>query len=547
MFFRNTDFIYGGVCSTTVELKCGLYKRSMKSISVLASTGGTPELRRHVFLFLDEMGIKHDHSIFTARAVFAIIADFLENNSGSALGSLLESLDDILDGKFRSAHLVRHLQKAAFCLMGELDDSNEAFFHVRAASSATIVPIGDDDGEILPPTRKETVPRIIQTVLWLMVVATWVSVYNHVTASPDFTTNLPVKDRPVENPNVILLPPSAENRRVGAQRSRSTVYIDADRSVLKGSGIEPERSTTRVVGFATRLAFHAWIMFKHGNMVLDEERFTLVSGDKYAEKKDVRKQEVTLWTKYLFAALDPVYLPSERQLKILLSAQHAKGGPLLGLMFSHLDHVWVRSEGRRGVGPVDMRDRIMVIITLIHEFAHRAHLVTEFVATDCNKHLCKNILELGHPSEETDRELDNIRDEVGAVLWLGYVSETITYDDAIILNRAILDMRIRRLYANALTSEIYKRDPEQNKPWNGYWSTHYTEFFAEASVAFVIGVDPNQRSFRHRNWIKRNDPMLFSLLDEVWAGVNYRPIEQRFKFFEYDAQEPRDSGVDMGE
>jgi len=41
------------------------------------------------------------------------------------------------------------------------------------------------------------------------------------------------------------------------------------------------------------------------------------------------------------------------------------------------------------------------------------------------------------------------------------------------------------------------------------------EFWAEASTSFIVG---NYDHFQNKEWIKINDPDLYSLLEEVYSG-----------------------------
>lgn len=125
----------------------------MELIGVLKTTGGTPGVRRHLFRFLDSMEIPHDHSIYTARAVFAIIEASLEENTGSDMINLYEPLQDIVDGKVRSLRSVKHLRNSVLSLMGELNDGKKSL----ALASAVITPILDegDTYSLLPLDESE--------------------------------------------------------------------------------------------------------------------------------------------------------------------------------------------------------------------------------------------------------------------------------------------------------------------------------------------------------------------------------------------------------
>lgn len=115
-----------------------------------------------------------------------------------------------------------------------------------------------------------------------------------------------------------------------------------------------------------------------------------------------------------------------------------------------------------------------------------------------------------------------VQDEVFAVLHLGVDGETMSYDDAIVVNKLILNMRIQHLYEQAVESPKYKSSGYWNEEYvaKAYWRTNYAEFWAEASAAYLVAeylkewVTPR---LPPRAWIKENDPALFSLLEEVYS------------------------------
>lgn len=168
--------------------------------------------------------------------------------------------------------------------------------------------------------------------------------------------------------------------------------------------------------------------------------------------------------------------------------------------------IWVKHQSR---GPSEsILKRESYVHVLIHEFTQWLHMSTPHVAIDGRSRLLRNVVAVvtrEGPIAENDRKLEKVRDEVEAVLYLGYESPDISYEDARIINKKILDMRLRQLYSNAMHSERYKMKRV------GYWTTNHLEFFAEASLAFIT----DGGSFPSRDWIKANDPEIFNLLQEV--------------------------------
>ena len=576
----------------------------MELVGVLKTTGGTPGVRRHLFRFLDSMKIPHDHSIYTARAVFAIIEASLEENTGSDMINLYEPLQDIVDGKVRSLRSVKHLQNSVLSLMGELNDGKKPL----ALASAVISPIldegdtysllpldeselysivseydyglyslfseYDDDLYYLPPlddasveggepTDKASVedtatrrPFFKQMGIILAVLCTLAislpptgSTFNRIgsratigarvsesmqriqaTAFDFLAPKQPSYDKPrrLEDPDTMIVPPSpSTHKSLSNQKIRSTAYHGNTHRHVFSPNILPQSvdmiacpaGVSDLQVCLDAIADKYKDNLQHGRVVKTRDEYVLISGRIDKEFNDAQDEEIVLWIEHMLRSVDPVYLQNMSQLKVYLSARgvHDKAPGTGGFYRALYDNIWIKTQLVRGGGPISMAERRTNLKVIVHEMAHRVHLATEYIATDCGSHICKN-LQYRYDGL-SDLELGEIKDEVDAVLYLGYESEDITYEDAVLLNKKILDMRIEHLFSIAGDSQQY-----QDLPGSQYWAKNYVEFWAESSLSFLIANSGGL--FPDRDWIEKNDPRLFSLLDEVWAGAKYASFDE---------------------
>ena len=565
----------------------------MELVGVLKTTGGTPGVRRHLFRFLDSMKIPHDHSIYTARAVFAVIEASLEENTGSDMIKLYEPLQDIVDGKVRSLRSVKHLQNSVLSLMGELNDGKNPL----ALASAVITPIldegdtcsllpldeselysivseYDDDLYYLPPlddvsveggepTDKASVedtatrrPFFKQMGIILAVLCTLAislpptgSTFNRIgsratigaqvnesmqriqaTAFDCLAPKQPSYDKPrrLEDPDTMIVPPSpSAHKSLSNQKIRSTAYHGNTHRHVFSPNILPQSvdmiacpaGVSDLQVCLDAIADKYKDNLQHGRVVKTRDEYVLISGRIDKEFNDAQDEEVVLWIEHMLRSVDPVYLQNMSQLKVYLSAKKVDDKALgIGGFYRALyDNIWIKTQLVRGGGPISMAERRGNLKVIVHEMAHRVHLATEYIATDCGSHICKNLQK--RYDGLSDLELGEIKDEVDAVLYLGYESEDIAYEDAVLLNKKILDMRIRHLFAVAGDSQQY-----QDLPGSRYWAGNYAEFWAEASLSFLVANSGG--SFPDREWIEKKDPRLFSLLDEVWAGAKYASFDE---------------------
>lgn len=490
---------------------------NMDMLARLKATGGPPDLRRQIFQFLDSIKIQHSGSIFTARAVFAIIEKLLQENKTPEHEILFQSLQEILDGSVRSTYVIDHLYHSSLSLLGELNDRNIPWAsalvevvddHERGVDLAPVAGEGDGhEGERVPDCK--LIRRIVFVLILFALIGELSGSKQH---DPP---------RILQDPDLIHLPPETPMRAMPSaapsDNYSQTMYIgglDAFRAMLEKFGLEMEEENVDMSGFEER---H---MVKSGRTLKERHDFRIISGVQHQDQDDAHDVEIVSWFEYITRLVDPVYLPSGRQLRLHHSRPpwalnllgSAMGGTLTGYYNTASHLLWAESPGVFE----STKSRLRVIYVVAHELTHMMHLGYDFIAGDCleSDRLCKYIIKGDDskkiPSDKVYLALTRAQPLVDLVLYMGYRSDEMSFAEAVLINNAILDMRLKHIYLKAMESDVYK------KSWT-YYSVNAAEFFAEASSSF-LGFD-RFSSFPSRDWIAKNDPPLFSLLRQVWAGA----------------------------
>lgn len=246
---------------------------------------------------------------------------------------------------------------------------------------------------------------------------------------------------------------------------------------------------------------------------------------------------VTRWTDYMQTVLNPVYTPSDTPLKFLLGDVSPK--PRRGIEGDE-DYKYIGGEYQPDTNtlfvrlpkfsddPIVKKNQMMEgISTVVHELSHRAHLENSYVALDCRKAYAGKLVEdknepglcraHGHQidSNSSREYLMTIRDAVEEVLYLGIPNEAISYEEALVYNKMILDMRVQIAYENALENKEY--DIYMRKYGMSYALTNHMEFWAQASTSYLYTI--HERQFPDRSWIEENDPVLYELLGEIYQSA----------------------------
>lgn len=255
-----------------------------------------------------------------------------------------------------------------------------------------------------------------------------------------------------------------------------------------------------------------------------------VGGDSANQRDRTFETNLVGFANYFIDAIDPAYMwNSAEKLSVIVSSRnHLPWGDLYeqGLRESDIlegfyengtKHIWVHDDPDQSP--------LYILGILGHEIAHRVHGDAYDVATECTsgKGFCVNLMydvESGHNDTTRLNVYKNVNEAKG-VLYLGLKSENMTPDEARIYLKAHLDTQILQAYHNA--KHGIHRDAYAEFDGADYAMSSYKEFWAEASVAFLLGRHVEQSGvarFPHHDWIQQNDPQLFTTLEEVYSGVS---------------------------
>ena len=580
----------------------------------LKATGGTPEIRRQIYQLLDKLGVQHDHGVFTARAVFYIIEASLERDLTPEVGTLFESLQDILSGKVKSPQSMEHLLRESKSLMQDVGVPTPSVVTsvagpVPAASaqtqpvsstntvSAGPVPVSttqtdtvsstsaSDSSTTTPPsanvsaTRRDTIhsgkkdddskrryfkkPLLILGLLVPLTLATifahggesivkpstekqetivkpstekqktYVEAWYEKVRQPRTDFDSP---RRLHDPDLFVVPPPPPtNEKLTPAHTNRQTMVNMSPYMLSCGINRPQRTPgTLPCNLQDSLQhYYGHIMrdkFQDGRIISEQDMYILMSGIADQTGNDAHDEEMKLWIEHVLRSVDPVYVPPLSRMMVHMSGTFmADQADASGEYKPMYDEVWLRDVGFTVTDNegVSLSRRIQMLHTLIHELAHRIHLVPDVIASDKCSFLSNSPLEQymvsvhnqqdPGPFQIGDDILTNAREEVEAVLYLGYKSDRINFEEAVWLNRKILDMRIRRAYAKAMDNDKYK-------DWrHEYWTKNHSEFWAEASVSFLV--KNRDRAFPPRAWIEKHDPETFSILSEAWSRAQYATFD----------------------
>ena len=575
--------------NTTDERK----REPIDLFGALKATGGTPEIRRQIYQLLDRLGVQHDHGVLTARAVFYIIEASLEKDLTPEVGTLFESLQDILSGKVKSPRSMEHLLRESLSLM--LDVGVPTPSVVTSVARPVPVPVSTAQPDTVsstsasgnaeavsctPPSANvsATKPGTIHSgkkddnskrkylkkpllILGLLVPLTLATIFTHEGKSVvKPSTESIVKPstekqktfleawyekvrqprtdfdppRRLHDPDLFVVPPPppTNEKLTPAHTNRQTMVNMSP--YMMSCGINRPQRTPDVLPCNLQDSlqhYYGHLMrekFQDGRIISEQDMYILMSGIADQTGNDAHDEEIKLWLEYVLRSVDPVYVPPLSRMMVHMSGTFkATQEDASGEYKPAYDEVWLRDVGfMLNDEGVSLSRRIEMLHTLIHELAHRIHLVPDVIASDqCafgNGPLKQYLVSVHNPQqsgpfEEGDDILTNAKEEVEAVLYLGYKSDRINFEEAVWLNRKILDMRIRRAYAKAMDNDKYK-------DWRGeYWSTNHAEFWAEASVSFLV--KDRDHAFPPRAWIEKHDPETFSILSEAWSRAQYTTFD----------------------
>jgi len=223
------------------------------------------------------------------------------------------------------------------------------------------------------------------------------------------------------------------------------------------------------------------------------------------------------WSQHIIDIVDPVYIWSKNDKPTINLSNKNKVFDAdelsLGFYSVRTNDLLIKERHNEDL------DEMTVVKTLVHEIAHKVHLDIPDVFLPCSDKggenkgkLCKNPFRMDrNRTESFKRHISSKFDEAKSVLYLGNVSQTMSPDSAKVYMKLNLDLRIEKVYDNSMKSGKYSDDIREYF----YSLTDHFEFWAEASTSFIVG---NYDHFQNKEWIKINDPGLYSLLEEVYSG-----------------------------
>ncbi|CAM9699747.1 unnamed protein product [Ectocarpus sp. 6 AP-2014] len=499
-----------------------------KLIDVLIYTGGHPSLRKKILHLIRTMNLQQGEDVSSVKAVFLMLKKYLES-------------DDRDEGTYRLYKAVENYVYGD----GEVEEVRRSYGDLTktlgAGSSALIENLEDASPRPTPKLEKRVACiSVIEAVLLLLIpiilygerhyTRTWKP---PLVSLPDFTEIIAhIEEGKLIGPQekdqsypfdktypTANLPTGAINERI-----RQTLYME--KSALKNTRpLQTQGNILSRISFDTETVQHTYFentwsdVHTRGSGVFSSTAdYTLnFAGDINRESVDVmfKLQE---WIEYTMRAVDPTYrLSVSGDLTIVVSPTpprgYGQGMLLMGLMNTNVKTIWLKYEPRDNYGHT-------MVETFIHEYAHLIHMYGDDVASDCPTGICKNRRQVTAEPQDVMRW----KDKVDLVLSLGIELHDLSYEEAVALNKDILDIRIREIYDNIRFRPVYERYRRT------YAMTNHQEFWAEACRSYVFGiVHPGVLSktgffLRKYNFpsnadIREGDPALFALLQEVWTNL----------------------------
>ena len=459
-------------------------------VDVLIYTGGHPTLRKEILHFLRTMNLQNGDDITSVKAAFLLLKTYLES-------------DDREEGTYR-------LYKAVESYVygdgdpGELDKIYRDHVKILGAGSSALIENLDPGVSPTPtpePKKLLTFHNVILVIL--LYIVTHVKMLGR---KKDGAFIGPVLPPSQQYPFEVFPPVNGATGTVN-ERIRRTLYMST--SALKNSRqliVNPYRD----YGSQTVTEIYDDKLIEYRDFTGYKIRF---SGDGFEDYAfhfegdlNMESKQVIFalreWIQYTMQAVDPIYrLSSNRRLSILVGPPPEKHPGVAGLMQWISQTLWIKYYPP---GEGDMAH------SFIHEYAHLIHLHGDDVASDCPSGICKNNRVFWLPPHDVMRW----KDKVDTVLSLGIELDDLSYEEAVALNKDILDIRISEIYEKSLTRPVYSWHVENG----AYAMKNHEEFWAEACASYLIGIPFNEMRFPTTADIKEGDPELFALLEEVWTN-----------------------------
>ncbi len=464
--------------------------------AVLSATGGPPELRKLmrtmlIHIFGDDLRVRINANFY--RALFSAIEE--KKASSPMLSLLLSQIDAYIGGESDGANIVGFVDyvfvergfKEEVATSSALRDALNDLTKKPSSSFKYAMPDYDSDDEEPDMNQPYGHKKRLRMYGFLLLALAFLAVGAIVPSRRKKENAVNAKPWPL-NPNLQLdftpLWVNHEPDRFMKQAVRSHAERDLDK---RWENRDNERfQAYREVHESDEMSF----------------RVDVVSENPELDTK-LHNQSIK-WANYLRKVIDPVYLwDSSVKLNIVLSEQYSGGtGRAIGQYDLRSKRIWVR---------YDADEPQLMLDVIAHEIAHRTHLDATSPAVRCRTGFCLDDTRRREYWSATNRQnVYLVLDEAKRVLFLGAKSKTMSPAEARLFMKMHLDTRIKEAYSAASHLEVY------SEYLDAYAFTHYNEFWAEASVAYIIGT---YSDFPSRDQIRIGDPKLFSLLEEVYSGV----------------------------
>lgn len=312
----------------------------------------------------------------------------------------------------------------------------------------------------------------------------------------------------VPTPLLLMAPPSTKNDKnsLVSMEMTNTPYVK--RNSYDGHRLQSYKNP-KENGFMEDF-------LNNSDKILDSENYAI-----YLHSESVKDErqilEMSMWIEYIMSSVSSIYSPSSAsKLTVLMTDKTPnvvgkRGGMSVGgIYIGYMDSIMWKMDSVWKDGHIQIIDRINSLKTLVHEMSHRVHLFKDDIITDCGEDICSSRLDFVMTPETKKFILDK-KDEVVGIVYLGLTSDEMTQEQARMYLKLILDMRIEEAYSSASVDPVYS-----TWRWSAYGFTNHREFWAEASVSFLFSI--SEYNFPSRDWIRENDPNLYSILSEVYSN-----------------------------
>ena len=489
----------------------------------LISKGGSWKIRSLIKSILKDSFPK-EYTISDYRAssmYFSLMKEEYDNSNNKKTSFVLifDFMNDFIDGKIKDSDLLKFSRS----VLNDIKSNSKISSSVR---------IQNLNGDPLSSSKKETNPKKWRTVYKTTTFALYTIVILFLIHILSTNISKDTKDDLIDSvlnyinryvstgEEVIELPPSfIQKHGKLLQSTMKTPYISSLDTRLR-----IDHMTRNSVAHEYRIKDADYLM---------KDTSKLVSGENYELFKkgfvsDSTVKELNLWVDYMVKIVNPIYAPID-SVRVILSKKYVPkrtiseiSDSVLGEYMTNQDIVFVKTG-------YEKEYNMDIVSTLIHEMAHRAHLESREIALQCRRAYAGKIIEDSNApgichtsgtsidSASTREYLNIISDTVEAVIYLGIPNDSMSYEEALVYKKMIMDMRIHVCFEDAKSGTVYKKYWSSLNKLGSYGMIDYYEFWAEASTSYLYTV--HEERFPSRKWIQENDPKLYDLLEEMYSSA----------------------------